>query len=81
VLVDAGGGLCQQVDVVTCLRHVEEEEDRDGAESEHSQPDDRQDVRRDDELADEERLIDKEDDHESFEFSVSFPCGHLGSKH
>ena len=55
MLVDAGGGLSQQVDVVTRLRHVEEEEDRDGAEGEDAEPDDRQDVGRDDELSEEEQ--------------------------
>ena len=55
MLVDAGGGLSQQVDVVTRLRHVEEEEDRDGAEGKHAEPDDRQHVGRDDELGEEEQ--------------------------
>ena len=80
MLVDAGGGLSQQVDVVTRLLHVEEEEDRDGTEGEHTEPDDRQDVGRDDELGEEEQ----EDGSERWEkmvwFGVSVKCGYLGSK-
>lgn len=50
MLIDAGGGLSQDVDVVTGLLHVEQEEDWDGGEGEHPKPDEGQDVRHYDEL-------------------------------
>lgn len=50
MLVNAGGGFSQDVDVVAGLLHVEEEEDRDGAEGKHHQPDEGQDIRHDDKL-------------------------------
>lgn len=50
VLIDAGGGLSQHIDVVTGLLHVEQEEDWDGSKGEHREPDEAQDVRRYDEL-------------------------------
>ena len=50
VLINAGGCLSQDVDVVAGLLHVEQEEDRDGTEGEHRQPDEGQDIRHYDEL-------------------------------
>ena len=50
VLVDAGGGLGQDVDGMAGVLHVVEEVNWDGGHCEHCQPDDRQDVRHYDEL-------------------------------
>lgn len=50
VLIDAGGGFSQDVDVVAGLLHVEQEVDRDSGEGKHRQPDEGQDVRHDDKL-------------------------------
>lgn len=50
MLINAGGCFSQDVDVVASLLHVEQEEDRDGGEGEHRQPDEGQDERHDDKL-------------------------------
>lgn len=44
MLINAGRGFSQDVDVVTGLLHVEQEEDWDNSEGKHHQPDEGQDV-------------------------------------
>lgn len=50
MLINAGGCLGQDVDVVAGLLHVEQEEDRYGGDGEYGQPDEGQDVRHNDKL-------------------------------
>lgn len=50
MLINAGCCFSQEVYVVAGLLHVEQEEDRDGSEGKHCQPDESQDVRHYDKL-------------------------------
>lgn len=44
MLINAGGGFSQDVDVVAGVLHVEQKEDGDSREGKHRQPDEGQDV-------------------------------------
>ena len=50
MLINAGAGFSQDVDIVAGLLHVEQEEDWDSSEGKHCQPDEGQDVRHNDKL-------------------------------